>query len=124
MMLNASFPAEVHKKISDTWLTTGVAPTGDSSYRTDENGEQYVDCTEKADNTVAGEVLKFRPRGISMDTGEETGKFFAVVRGFLWNENLADDDVFSIPSSGVMHSLAFKRIYRDGTDARNIFIYG
>jgi len=122
MELNASFPAQVHKYIDDNWLNGGNAPEGDETYGVDNVGA-YVDC-HKLWVPSQGVFTTMRPRGITIESGEVQGKAYAFVNGFLWEESDAYRDSFSIPTAALMHSVAFRRIYRNNTTARGIRIYG
>jgi len=123
MMLNASFPAEVHVLVSDDWLGgDDAAVAGNEAYGVDSVGA-YFDC-RKMWNAVTNSSVVMQPRGVNITSGEATGKFYAVINGYLWNENFANRDDFPIPSGGLMHSIRLLRIYRTGTTARGIRIYG
>jgi len=112
-MIEGSFPGEVHKRIEDDWLNKQNDMSGDYSYH-----GSYVDCRIRH---AVQDVVQ-RPRGIICRSASD-GESVALVAGYLWGENESDIDQHPIVP-GVVHPLAFQRIYRTGTTARTIKIYG
>lgn len=108
--LNASFPGEVHLKIENNWLI---------QYQ---NNDNAVCDTRDLDSTAEGR--RMRPRGILIGiNGSDTTATSATVKGVLWGENKNQADVYSL-AVGVVHPIAFRFIYANGTTGRNIKIFG
>jgi hypothetical protein len=108
-MLNADFPGQVHLRIENKWLTDYAAT------------EAYADCRH-LDSTDAGRQM--RPRGILVGyNGADTTQATATVHGVLWEENHNQADTYTL-AVGVVHPIAFKFIYAQHTNGRDIKIYG
>lgn len=108
-MLNAEFPAQVHLRLDDNWI---------ANYATT---DAYVDVRD-LDSTNRGR--RMRPRGIIIGrNGTDATATIATVKGVLWDENHAQADIHTL-ACGVMHPIAFKLIYANGTNGREIRIYG
>ena len=110
MSLNAEFPAQVHVKVDNTWLTKyqGV-------------DKAYQDVRD-LDSTNRGRQM--RPRGILIGrTYNDTTATASVVKGVLWDETHVHADTYTL-ANGVVHPMAFKFIYASGTTGRDIKIFG
>ena len=110
MSLNAEFPAEVHVKVDNTWLTKyqGV-------------DKAYQDCRD-LDSTNKGR--RMRPRGILIGrTYNDTTATASVVKGVLWGETHQQADTYTL-ANGVVHPMAFLFIYASSTTGRDIKIFG
>ena len=65
-----------------------------------------------------------RPRGIKIGShATDTTATMANVKLVLWDENHAQADVEEL-AIGVVHPIAVKFVYANGTTGRNIKIYG
>jgi hypothetical protein len=108
--LNASFPAEVHLRLDNKWLT---------DYGNVDNA--YADCRD-LDGVNTGRQM--RPRGIVIGYNSATATATtANVKGVLWAENHIHADTYTL-AVGVVHPLSFKFIYANGTNGRDIKIFG
>lgn len=109
MPLNAEFPAQVHLKLENKWLTDYA------------NTQAYADVRD-LDSTNTGR--RMRPRGILIGyNGSDTTATTATVHGVLWDENHSQADTYDL-AVGVIHPLAFKFVYAEHTNGRNIKIFG
>ena len=108
--LNASFPAEVRLRIDNKWL---------ADYANNDNA--YADCRD-LDGVNTGRQM--RPRGIKIGyNGSDATATTANVKVVLWGENHAQADVETL-AIGIIHPMAVKFVYANGTTGRNIKIYG
>jgi hypothetical protein len=108
-MLNAEFPAQVHLRIDNKWLTDYAAT------------QAYADC-RNLDSTNVGRQQQ--PRGIIIGyNGADLAATTATVHGVLWDENHNQADTHTL-AIGVMHPLRFKLVYAQHTSGRDIKIYG
>jgi hypothetical protein len=92
-----------HLRIDDAWIAAHAA---------DDNA--CVNCTwldgdiHHANSDTRGAI----PYGVLVGTA-------GYIHGYLWDENNASADRFYV-IAGVIHDLPFKRIYAQGTTARDI----
>lgn len=108
-MLNAEFPAQVHLRIDNKWLADYAST------------EAYADVRD-LDSTNTGR--RMRPRGILIGyNGTDTTQATATVHGVLWDENHDQADTYTL-AVGVVHPIAFKLLYAQHTNGRDIKIYG
>lgn len=108
--LNASFPAEVHVRVDNKWLADYA------------NVDNAVMDVRDLDGTATGR--RMRPRGVLIGyDGADATASVTYIKGVLWGENKSQADTYAL-AVGVVHPLAFRFIYANGTSGRNIKILG
>jgi hypothetical protein len=108
--LNAEFPSQVKIRIEDKWL---------DDYRDVDNA-----CVDVRDLDSTNVGRRMRPRGILIGLNRvDATATTATVKGVLWDENKAQADTFTL-AIGVVHPLAFRFIYANGTTGRWIKVLG